>query len=129
MSERQPWKRLVRDLKDSGFESPYLDRLRARVDVTEAQEQLEREIVREMAGALGRAEEKLLVALLRLEIAGRELDAHGPVPGYEACLARYDRLRRAALEARHELLIHREAVGIRRNQILEQVYPIPPKRR
>ena len=45
-----------------------------------------------------------------------------------ACAARFDALRTQALQARHELLIHREAVGIRRNDILETLYPIPPRR-
>ena len=31
-----PWTRLVRELKDAGYESPYLDRLRARLDPAEA---------------------------------------------------------------------------------------------
>jgi hypothetical protein len=28
-----------------------------------------------------------------------------------------------------DLLIHREAIGFRRNQILNELYPIPPKLR
>jgi hypothetical protein len=39
--------------------------------------------------------------------------------------ARFTALRREALHARHELLIHREAVGMRRNAMLESVYPTP----
>jgi hypothetical protein len=32
------------------------------------------------------------------------------------------------LAARHELLIHRETVDLRRGQILQTVYPIPAKK-
>ena len=123
-----PWKTLVTELKDSGHQSPYLDRLRQRLDVEQAQTTLEQEIVQEIAAALGRTAAKLDYALLRLELAARDLDA---AAGDEvaACAARFDALRAEALQARHELLIHREAVGIRRNDLLEQLYPIPPRRR
>ena len=122
-----PWKALVLALQDQGYESPYLDRLRRRLDPEQEQATLEREIVQEIAAALGRTAAKLDLALLRLELAGKELDA---VAGTEraACAARFDALRTQALQARHELLIHREAVGIRRNDILETLYPIPPRR-
>ena len=122
-----PWKALVLALQDQGYESPYLDRLRRRLDPEQEQATLEREIVQEIAAALGRTAAKLDLALLRLELAGKELDA---VAGTEraACAARFDALRTQALQARHELLIHRVAVGIRRNDILETLYPIPPRR-
>jgi hypothetical protein len=35
--------------------------------------------------------------------------------------------RREALEARWELAIQREAVGLRRNEVVEGLYPIPPR--
>jgi hypothetical protein len=124
MPER-PWQTLVRQLTDAGYESPYLDRLRARVDPAQAQDTLEQEIIREMASALGRAEDKLNAALLRLELAGRALAAAVD------CAERRDRAlvfnaeRTHALRARWELTIQREAVGIRRNDMLERLYPIP----
>ena len=122
----RPWQTLVRELRDSGFESPYLDRLRSRVDVETAQEQLEKEIVREMALALGRSGEKVDVALLRLELAAKDVAA--AADGERAVLVeRFNALRDDALKARHELRIHREAVGIRRNEGLDAMYPIPPR--
>jgi hypothetical protein len=124
-----PWKALVAQLKDRGHESPYLDRLRARMDVEQAQSSLEREIVQEIAAALGRTEEKLNFALLRLELASRDLAAAADETERTLAGVRFDRVREEALRARHELLIHREAVGIRRNDLLETLYPIPPRRR
>jgi hypothetical protein len=123
-----PWKTLVTELQDRGHRSPYLDRLRQRLDVEQAQTTLEQEIVQEIASALGRTAAKLDHALLRLELAAGDLEG---ATGDElaVCAARFDALRAEALQARHELLIHREAVGIRRNDLLEQVYPIPPRRR
>jgi hypothetical protein len=123
-----PWTRLVRELKDAGYESPYLERLRARLDPREAFVQLEKEIVREMAEALGRTEDRLNYALLRLELAGREVDAARDEHERAERVRDFNALREQALEARQWLLIHREAVGIRRNKLLFELYPIPPKR-
>lgn len=123
-----PWSRLVRELKDTGYESPYLDRLSARLDPSEAVSRLETEIVQEMAQALGRTEDKLNYALLRLELAARAIDTATDA------LVRYDRvkefnaLRDEAIDARRNLQIHREAIGIRRNRMLDDLYPIPPRR-
>jgi hypothetical protein len=123
----RPWQSLVRELRDTGFESPYLDRLRARHDVAAAQEQLEKEIIREMAEALGRSGEKVDVALLRLELAGKEVAAATNPDQRSRLVARFNALRAVAITARHELRIHREAVGIRRNDVLDREYPIPPR--
>jgi hypothetical protein len=123
-----PWSRLVRELKDTGYESPYLDRLRARLDPAEAVSRLETEIVQEMAQALGRTEDKLNYALLRLELAGRAIeDAPDPLVRYER-VREFNVLRNEALDARRNLQIHREAIGIRRNRVLDDLYPIPPRR-
>ena len=129
----RPWQALVRELRDSGYESPYLDRLRARYDVYAAQEELEKEIIREMAAALGRAGEKVDFALLRLELAGKALaaatesTAATDADERTRLAAAFNALRAEAIAARHELRIHREAVGIRRNHDLDRDYPIPPR--
>jgi len=126
-----PWKRLVDQLTDEGYDSPYLDRLRQRLDVYQAQDELEKEILREMAAAVGRAEEKVLVALLELEVQGRRIDRWEqegrPVPAEE--IQAFNAKRRVAKERLWELVIHREALGFRNHRILEEFYPIPPPRR
>jgi hypothetical protein len=124
-----PWRSLVRDLTEAGHESPYLDRLRRRIDASRTRESLEKEILREMAAALGRAEDKLNVALLRLELAGRSLEAARDPVDRGAAVDDFNARRDDAVRARWELTIHREAIGFRRNDILEQLYPIPPKAR
>lgn len=123
----RPWQSLVRELRDAGVESPYLERLRARHDVAAAQEALEKEIIHEMAQALGRAGEKVDVALLRLDLAGKALAAAGDADERARLTVAFNALRDAALTARHELRIHREAVGIRRNDVLDREYPIRPR--
>lgn len=123
-----PWLKLVRELKDTGYESPYLDRLRARLDPAEAVARLETEIVQEMAQALGRTEDKLNYALLRLELAGREVDRASDDTTRETLVQAFNARRAEAIDARRNLAIHREAIGFRRNKVLEEVYPIPPRR-
>jgi len=104
----------------------HLDVVRARVDPSVAQEELEREIVREIAAALGRSAEKVERALGRLETGRRAVDAAPDGEERARAIAAFEELRAAAISARHDLLIHREAVGIRRNDALETLYPIPP---
>jgi hypothetical protein len=119
-----PWKRLVEELKDEGYESIYLDRLRATLDVEQQHGILEKEIVQEMAYALGQSAAKVDHALLELELLQAELRECGSTER-KVTLERAIRAKRAeALERRRQLLIHREALGIRRNDILETIYPI-----
>ena len=120
------WRNLVRELTDAGYESPYLDRLKARVDVAQAQSSLEKEIIAEMASALGRAEDKLNAALLRLELAGKDLEKAAPAERPARAIV-FDARRADALQARWELVIQRESVGILRNEVIERMYPIPPR--
>jgi hypothetical protein len=137
MSERR-LKSLVQTLGDAGFASPYLDRLRRRMDVDQAQDDLECEVRREMAAALGRAEDKVNLALLELQVLEQEIEAlreregmlH-PLPGRRlaAVVDAFNRQRERARRSLWELVIHREALGFRRNELLHEFYPIPPKKR
>ena len=124
-----PWKRLVDDLKREGFESPYLDRLDHRLDRLQQRESLEKEILQEMAYALGKSEEKVNLALLECELAAREIE-QAPDPGTRAeRIEEFNRRRDRAESLRRELMIHREALGMVRHELLERFYPIPPRRR
>ena len=123
-----PWKNLVRELSREGYESPYLERLRRKIDIELTVDELEREIVREMATALGRAGEKVDWALLRLDVLDREVARSNEPVERRRLIEQWNRMREEAIRARHELRIHREAVGMRRNRELEILYPIPPRR-
>ncbi len=124
-----PWKTLVRDLSDAGCKSPYLERLERRVDVEVATEELEKEIVQEMATALGHAGGKVDYALLRLDVIAQAIEVGTSPPERRACIGQWNALRAEAIEARYQLRIHREAVGIRQNHVLEAMYPIPSRKR
>jgi hypothetical protein len=127
MSRETPWKSMASALY-SGAEVPYVEHLRAKVEPAAALQQIEKEIVAEMANALGRSQDKVKVALARLAEAGQAVDAAPDGPVRQACVARFNELRTVALRLRRDLLIHREAIGFRRNDHLEREYPVPPKR-
>ena len=118
------WKGLVEQLEDEGFESPYLNRLRSRLNHIGSRQTLEQEILTEMAAALSRAAAKVDAALLRLEVTGKALDA-APEP---ALRQRFNTEREAALRARWELKVHREALGMYDNSEINTHYPVPPRR-
>lgn len=142
------WIRLVEDLTQKGHDSPYLDRLQERLPGRAAtaarreaaQRQLELEIAEEMASALGRAEDKINVSLLKLELLGLDLDALETMradddysqqtldDALDQKLRAFEQERQHAVKALWELQVHREALGFRRNQMLAELYPIPKRR-
>ncbi len=124
-----PWKQLVEELKDQGYESLYLDRLRARLDVEQQQAILEKEIIQEMAYALAQSAAKVDHALLQLELLERALEAEVDPTKVSELAAQHELKRQEALGRRRDLLIHREALGIRRNDCLAQMYSVPGRYR
>ena len=129
MTRNPPWKKLAAELHEHGVDSRYLARVAARVTPEDRLETLEVEIAQEMAGALGRTEDRLNLALAELELCqARHQRAvrDGLPPAERADLAtQFNAQRRVAQERLRELLIQREAMGFRRNQILQELYPIP----
>lgn len=126
MGWEPPWKSLVDQLEAEEFDSPYLDRLRERYESVTSRHTLERELIEEMAYALGRAEDKVNVALLRLDVLDRER-AQATEPAERAELAqRFNAQRREAQRSIRDLMIHREALGLRRHEALSNLYPVPP---
>jgi hypothetical protein len=130
------WKKLVEQLRSRGHESAYLERLRDRLPAASAGDNLARELLQEMAGALGRAEDKINVSLLRLELLALEIDeldgSPDRGPGVRARVNRkidaFNQEREIAAKSVWELRVHREALGFRRNQELAELYPIPKRR-
>jgi hypothetical protein len=91
----------------------------------EALQRTEKEILAEKAATLGRAGERLEAAL-RLCAELREDLGRASEIAREAVLARYREARRRALEARHTLIIQREAIGLRNHRVVDQQFPEPP---
>jgi hypothetical protein len=93
----------------------------------EALQRTEKEILAEKAATLGRAGERLdaALALAARLLVGVERAAEGPAR--EIALADYREARARALDARHTLIIQREAIGLRNHRILDQQFPEPPR--
>lgn len=126
-----PFKKLAADLIAHGVDSQYLARVEARVSREEQLETLQLEIAQEIACALGRSEDRVNLALAELELQRARYDRArceaAPAAALAQLAAAYNEQRQLAQARLRELLIHREAIGFRRNQILNELYPIPPR--
>lgn len=91
--------------------------------------QIQAELLRERALSHTRAVEKVDRALLAMVEAGNALDTAPSESARAPLLARYDEARAAALQARWELEVHREAMGHHSPSDIDRDYPIPPRRR
>lgn len=92
----------------------------------EALQRTEKEIIAEKAATLGRAGERLEAALgLVAELRQAVESATAPAARAWA-LASYRQARSRALDARHTLIIQREAIGLRNHRIVDQQFPEPP---
>jgi hypothetical protein len=94
-------------------------------------EKLEGELLAEMAAALGRSESHVVNALEQLAELGRRLDESGGCAPdeLERRVAEFNAVRDEAERRRWELIVHREAIGFRRSDAVERLYPIPRPRR
>ncbi|MGZ3424553.1 MAG: hypothetical protein ACXWUG_21400 [Polyangiales bacterium] len=123
------WKRLVEDLTKQGWQNPSLERLREKLPgLGGGQRSLEMEIAQEMAAALGRAGEKVDIAIVELEALGRACDAAVEPEGRSRAVAAFNAKREHAEKVLWELRVHREALGIRNHAQLARFYVIPPRR-
>jgi hypothetical protein len=124
-------KRLADGLIAEGIESKYLARVLERVSPEQQLDNLRNEIAQEIAQALGRSEDRVNLALAELELLRarheRARAAGEPEHELQALVRAHDAQRAVAKARLHELLIHREAIGFRRNQLLYELYPIPPR--
>lgn len=94
----------------------------------ETHERIKEEIVREKAAALGRAGERLEIALGEVSAIARAWREATDAGDRERLCGDYDRAWRAAEAARLALLIQREAVGLRDERVVDQQFPRPPRR-
>lgn len=89
--------------------------------------QIQAELLRERALSYSRAIEKVDRAWLAMHEAERALDLPDGDRGER--LAHYEKARAAALHARWELEVQREAMGHFSPSDIDRDYPIPPRRR
>jgi predicted type IV restriction endonuclease len=124
---------LAADLAEQGVESVYMERIRRRVDAEQELKQLEQELAGEMARALGKTEHALNLALAELELLEARFvrleRARAGVLALEQAAQAFNAQRTLAERRLRDLVIHREAVGFRRNQQLYELFPIPARKR
>lgn len=120
-------------------QNPYLSRLQQRARALRIDSgfgAVEREVLAEMAAALGRSESHVTGALERLSDLGARIDAlelTASTPARDAklseAIAEFNAVRELAKRRRWELVVHREALGFRAmDDLVERTYPIPPRR-
>jgi hypothetical protein len=101
---------------------------------------LRAELMAEAAASLGRAEQRVLTELERLRSLGESLDQlemklaatmsvdQRRPETLAAWVEAFNRQREVARRRLWEFTVQREAVGFYRNDILAELYPIPPRR-
>lgn len=137
MSRPAPWHKLASELAnqlaEQRVESAYLERLRRFIDPEQELKALENELVGEMARSLGRTEAALVFALAELDLYGarhaRLLVEQADDAAVAEAVRQFNQQRSVAERRLRDLVIQREAIGFRRNQVLYEQYPIPPRKR
>ena len=127
MSTQQRFKQLAEELQAHGVQSEYLARIDARLTREQRLENLQLEIAQEVAAALGRTDTRVNLALAELELcrARYERAQSAPLAERRNLAEAFNAQRRVAQARLRDLQIHREAIGFRRNQVLQELYPIP----
>ena len=126
-----PFKRLASELIAHGVQSEYLARVEARIAREQQLETLQIELTQEIAGALGRTDTRVNLAFAELQLCRARYDkAQGegaPRDTLSELAQAFNAQRKVAQARLRELQIQREAIGWRRNQILNELYPVPPR--
>jgi hypothetical protein len=90
-------------------------------------ERLDREIAAEKAAALGRAGERLELALGEVAVLAEAVRRAQDATSRARLLRDYTAARGRAQRARTALLIQREALGLRHHAVVDQHFPEPPR--
>jgi len=125
------FKTLALELIAHGVQSQYMARIEAHIDMEQRLDGLQVEHQQEMASALGRSDLRVNLELAELELRkaryDRAVSAGAPLSERARLAHEFNEQRKVAQRRLRELLIHREAVGFRRHQLLDEMYPISAK--
>lgn len=128
-SSNSRWPSLAKDAEALGIQSPHLDRLRQHLSMNYGTGSIEMELRQEAAAALGRAGAKLDAAILAARLAEHRYREAVGLAERQTHAVEYATCRDRAHRARWELEVHREAIGLNRHDVLDEMYPpLPPLR-
>jgi hypothetical protein len=133
VTTQRHYQQLATALAAHGVQSPYISRIEMHIAQQQRLEQLQAELNQDIAGALGQSDLRVNFALAELELRKaryeRAVRDGAPERDRTALADAFNKQRLVAEKRLRELLIHREAVGFRRNQVLQELYPIAPRLR
>ena len=124
------WERSAKMVKNTDVTNPYLERVRSEVvDPALQLKTIEDELCGAIGKALGRQSEKIVFAIREMQ---KELDLYerlkdeGQLKKANGAAARYNEARSRAIQARWELLVHRQAVGftVDNHSVVHGTFPI-----
>lgn len=121
------WKTFVDNLETGEVGTGYDERLPAGA-TGNGLSSVQQEVIEEMSAGLRRSARKIEQALVRLDEIDEAIRAAETQTERERLVEEFNDVRGDALEARRDYLIQREAIGFFRNGVVEEEYPIPPKR-
>jgi hypothetical protein len=87
------------------------------------------ELLEEMAKALGHTGDQLESVLAELNVLESLMGQAKGLDKYNSLVEKFNALRTLALTRREMLIIHREAIGIRKHSYIDVFYPVPGKKR
>lgn len=121
------WKSIADNLETGDASAHYADRVPAG-EATDAFGAIQKEVIEEMSDGLRRAARKIEECLVDLADIDEALESSDDRVERRKLVERFNAKRSEALEARRNYLIQREAIGFYQNDVVQEEYPIPPKR-
>ncbi len=89
----------------------------------------QKEILEEMAKALGNTGHQLEAVIEEMREVERLLGEASGIDEYNTLVDRFNELHRLAMARREMLVIHREAMKIYKHSFIDVFYPIPEKKK
>lgn len=124
------WERGAVAVKNTDVSNPYLETIRSSHDPAMHLKTVEDELKGTIGAALGKQGDKIRRATHQMELEWQryqELCCAGNDTDMSASATRYKEHRKAALTARWELMVHRQAAGfvVNNHKYVTDMYPIP----
>jgi len=126
------WERGALAVKDTDVSNPYLEAIRDTHDPSMHLKTIEDELKGTIGKALGKQGDKILFAVHRMKeefaVYEKEIEKHETLdhPDVQSSAKRYNEFRKQAIQARWELMVHRQAAGfiVNNHKYVMEHYPV-----